>query len=335
MKNDSFYVKFRAAMAPRRLIYIVGLLVFAAGFTACEVSDVQLDNPAWGTCWVADAGGGSVTKIAPGGNAISATNAEMGTPMAVLADPYNDVCWVADGAGRVILLSNRADVQKTLYGFDNPTAFGLFPKEGSIWVLDAGLKRLIKLSSEGAVEREYGNLATPTRLACDPINGDAYVIDGNKIVRINRDGQLVGEFTGFSAPADVAFDANTEKLWICDTGNDRLVKINRDGTVKFVFSDPGFKSPVLVDVNVETGIVYAVDGVEGYIVKINAEGELLLYDTGEYNPTDIAANNYDDSVWVADADGRRVVKLNADLEYINHVGGFFNPVALSPMAEPR
>jgi len=335
LKKGSLYVKFRAVMPPRRLIYCTGLLVFAAGFMACDIGDAQVENTAWGTCWVADAGGGAVMRIAPDGDEIGVTNSEMGTPAAVLVDPYNDVCWVADGAGRVILLSNRATVQKTLYGFDNPTALGLFPKEGSIWVLDAGLKRLIKLSSEGAVKREYGKLTSPTRLACDPINGDAYVVDGNKIVRINRDGQLVGEFTGFSAPADIAFDANTEKLWICDTGNDRLIKIDRAGTVKLVFSDPGFKSPVLIDVNVETGDVYAVDGVEGYIVKINADGELLLYDTGEYNPTDIAANNYDDSVWVADADGRRVVKLDADLEYIDHVGGFFDPVALSPMAEPR
>jgi DNA-binding beta-propeller fold protein YncE len=322
-------------MPPRRLIYCVVLLALAAGFTACDIGDVQVENPAWGTCWVADAGGGAVTRIAPLCNKIGVTNSEMGTPTAVLVDTYNDVCWVADGAGRVILLSNRAAVQKTLYGFDNPTALGLFPKEGSIWVLDAGLKRLIKLSSEGAVEREYGNLNEPSALAVDPITGDAYVVDGDRIARVNRNGQLIGEFTGFSGPADIAFDGNTEKLWICDTGNDRLVKIDRAGTVKLVFSDPGFKSPVLIDVNVENGDVYAVDGVEGYIVKINAGGELLLYDTGEYNPSDIAANNYDDSVWVADAEGRRVVKLDADLEYINHVGGFFDPVALSPMAEPR
>ncbi|UCE27008.1 MAG: NHL repeat-containing protein [Candidatus Coatesbacteria bacterium] len=323
-------------MLSRRLTYCVGFFFLAAGFTACEVGDAQLDNPAWGTCWVADADGGAVMRIAPAGDEIGAANYEMGTPAAVLADPYNDVCWVADGAGRVVLLSNRANVQKTLYGFENPTALGLFPKESSVWVLDAGLKRLTKINSEGAVEREYGDLTAPSALACDPITGDAYVVDGNKIVRVNRKGQLVREFAGFSAPADIAFDANTEKLWICDTGNDRLVKIDRDGTVKLVFADPGFKSPVLIDVDVETGVVYAVDGVQGYIVKVNTDGELLLYDTGEYNPIDIAFNNYSEgSVWVADAEGRRVVKLNADLEYLDHVGGFFDPVALAPMAEPR
>lgn len=322
-------------MRPHRLIYHLGLFIFLTGFTACQLGEVTLENPAWGTCWVADPDGGTVMRIAPLCNKIGVTNSEMGTPAAVLVDPYNDVCWVADGGGRVFLLSNRAVVQKTLYGFENPTALELFPKESSVWVLDAGLKRLIKLTSEGAVEREYRSLNDPTALACDTITGDAYVVDGDRIARINRDGQLVGEFTGFSSPADVAFDADTEKLWICDTGNNRLVKIDRDGTAELTFTDPGFKSPVLVDVNVKTGDVYAVDGVEGYIVKINADGELLLYDTGEYNPTDIAVNNFDDSVWVADADGRRVVKLNADLEYINHVGGFFNPVALSPMAKPR
>jgi DNA-binding beta-propeller fold protein YncE len=322
-------------MKPRRLIYYIGLFIFLTGFTACQLGEVTLENPAWGTCWVADADGGSVTKIAPYCDDISAVNVEMGTPTAVLADTYNDVCWVADGGGRVFLLSNRAVVNKTLYGFENPIALGLFPKESSVWVLDAGLKRLIKLNSEGAVEAEYRNLNNPAALACDPVTGDAYVVDGDRILRITREVELADEFAGFSSPADIAFDANTEKLWVCDTGNDRLVKIDRDGTVKLTFTDPGFKAPVLVDVNVEAGSIYAVDGVEGYIVKLNADAGLLLYDTGEYNPTDIAVNNFDDSVWVADAEGRRVVKLDADLEYIDHVGGFFGPAALSPMAKPR
>jgi DNA-binding beta-propeller fold protein YncE len=335
LKNNRLYDIFRTVMGPRRLIYYLGLFIFLAGFTACQVGEVTLENPAWGTCWVADADGGSVTKIAPACDDISALNVEMGAPTAVLADPYNDVCWVADGDGQVFVLSNRAVVQKTLYGFEDPTALAFFPKEESVWILDAGLKRVTKVNAEGAVEFEYRALTAPGALACDPVTGDAYVVDGDSIVRIDREGNLLAEFTGFSSPSDIAFDSNTESLWVCDTGNNRLVKVDRDGATKLVFTDPGFRAPTLVTVNVENGVVYAVDGLEGYIVKINANAELLLYDSGEYDPADIVVNNNDDSVWVADNKNRRIVKLDADLEYINHMGGFFNPVALSPMARPR
>jgi sugar lactone lactonase YvrE len=336
LKMSRLYGIFRSVMGPRRLIYYTGLFVFLAGFTACQVGEVTIENPAWGTCWVADADGGSVTKIAPGCDEISALNVEMGSPTAVLADTYNDVCWVADGGGRVFILSNRAVVRKTLYGFDDPIDLALFPKEETVWVLDAGLRRLIKVNDEGAVELEYRNLTAPSALACDPITGDAYVVDGDKIVRIDREGNLLAEFTGFSSPADVAFDSNTEGLWVCDTGNNRLVKVDRDGVPKLIFTDPGFRAPTKAAVDVENGAVYAVDGVEGYIVKINANAELLLFDTGEYDPADIVFNTYGDgSVWVADAKNRRVVKLNTDLEYMDHLGGFFNPVALSPTVRPR
>ncbi len=316
--------------------YIVGSLAVVLAFIGCRLGEEEYEDPGWGTCWVADADGGSVTKIAPACDDISALNVEMGTPTAVLADPYNDVCWTADGSGRVILLSNRGVINRTLYGFGNPTALGLFPKEGSVWVLDAGLNRLVKLGSDGAVEVEYGPLTEPRALACDPVTGDAYVADGDNIVRVDREGKFVAEFTGFSAPADITFDGATEKLWVCDTGNGRLVKIDRDGNVILTFGDAGFPSPSSIDVNPVTGAVYAADETTGAIIKLNADGILEWFNVDDFAaPTDIVAGVYDDSVWIADAAGRRVVKLRSDETYVNNLGGFFNPVALSHTYQPR
>jgi len=65
--------------------------------------------------------------------------------------------------------------------------------------------------------------------------------DGDHLLSIGQRGQLLGEF---SRPLGLVYDEITERLFVCDEGNNRVLIFNHDfTTIELVYSKIGFSGP--------------------------------------------------------------------------------------------
>ena len=65
--------------------------------------------------------------------------------------------------------------------------------------------------------------------------------DGDHLLSIGRRGKLLTEFF---RPLGLAYDEATERLFVCDEGNNRVTILNRDFTaIELVHSKVGFHAP--------------------------------------------------------------------------------------------
>jgi DNA-binding beta-propeller fold protein YncE len=301
-------------------------------YLGCAPVTISPETSDPGTMWVVDRGSGCVLKVNESCTAIVATSQDLGRPSAVVFDPYEGYCWVADAdGGRVFRLSSRAIVEKTLYGFGEPAALSYFPKEGSVWVADRARGTAYKLSPLGNIRAQIDGLKDPRALAVDTRKGEVYIACENKIVRCDRWATPIYNFYGFNDPQALAFDAGYGFLWVADTGNGRVVKLKPSGEV--VAESRALAKPTSIAVNPRTGLCFAADADAGKIVSLKGNGN-VRWSTEEYRrPNAIAANSLDMSVWVADGYSYAVAKLKGntgELADNKALPGFADAVALSP-----
>ncbi|UCH79385.1 MAG: hypothetical protein JSU81_05390 [Candidatus Coatesbacteria bacterium] len=288
----------------------------------------ETDDP--GTTWVADVGSSRVIKINKACSAFVASSPDLGRPVAVLFDSYNGYCWAADAeGGRIIRLTSRAVVEKTLYGFGEPVALAYCPKENAVWVADRGQGRIVKLTERGTVRAELGGLNEPAAIAVNPLNGEVFVACAAVVVRTDRWGQPLGRYYGFDRPAALAFDAGYGYLWVADTGNGRVVRLKPSGEVVAVSN--ALAAPTAVAVNPRTGFAFAADAAAGKVVSVRGDGSLRWANTEYERPTALAVNPTDMSLWVADSYSFSVYKLKGNTGAASDyesVAGLADPVAL-------
>jgi DNA-binding beta-propeller fold protein YncE len=318
-------------MKSRRVQRALPLVAAAALVTAaCEAALAPLDTADPGTAWVADAASGRVYKIGSGCSAILSSSPDLGRPSAVVFDSYRGYCWAADAdGGRVFRLTSRGILQKTLYGFGEPVALALCPKENAVWVADRAQGKIYKLTERGTVRAELGGLNRPAAIAVDATSGDVYVACANSVVRCDRWAQPIQTFYGYKNPRALAFDNGFGYLWVADTGRGRVLKVKRYGEI--AAESRALAAPDAVAVNARTGFCFAADRDHGKVVSLRGDGSLRWVNTEYARPAALAANPYDMSLWVADADGFEVAKLHGNTGKAgryNSLAGFGEPVAL-------
>ncbi len=115
-------------------------------------------------------------------------------------------------------------------------------------------------------------------------NGDIYVADtgNNRIVKINKDGQLLKVFKDennpFYLPTGIFVEENGD-LYIADSGNKRIVIMNDKGEIKKVIGKPD--SDLLSDVNDFTPVKLAI-GTTGYIYTIVGKDFMAIDTDGSF-----------------------------------------------------
>ena len=146
----------------------------------------------------------------------------------------------------------------TILPLTSPAGVAL-DKAGSLFVADAGSKRILSLSSEGTLSTLVSRLEEdPVSVAVDSL-GNLYItaFKSNRIMRLSRTGSMTvvagkssacsvagtrGGFGGdgglataaqFSCPWGLGIDAQGN-LFIADTGNNRIRKVSPDGTISTV-----------------------------------------------------------------------------------------------------
>lgn len=132
-------------------------------------------------------------------------------------------------------------------------------EQNYIFVCDAGGHRILKYNEQGQFLLSWGGLGTDSgqfkcpacvcvlsgdRLAVSDWGNDRIQVfnsEGDHLLSIGQRGKLLGEFF---RPLGLAFDEITERLFVCDEGNNRVTILNQDfTTVELVHSKIGFHGP--------------------------------------------------------------------------------------------
>ncbi|WP_303902792.1 hypothetical protein [Thiohalomonas denitrificans] len=228
---------------------------------------------------------------------------EMRKPMAVTADTRR--IYVADPAAKCIHVFDEVDGDYERWervGDDQWTfPFGLASDgEGTLYVVDSGLRAVFALDSDGDVRRRYGGkeLARPTGVALDAKRGRLYVTDtpehnikvygldsGELIQVIGDKGTEPGQFR---YPSYLSIDAEG-RLYVTDGLNARIQVLSPEGeplnTIgQFGDGSGDFVSPKGVAVD-RDGHVYVTDAGFDNVQVFDRQGRLLIYfgTTGQSN----------------------------------------------------
>ena len=201
----------------------------------------------------------------------------------------------------------------------------VFDREGRLLVADTGNSRIAIFEISGTGGKLAGELRggirRPEGVA---VHGDGRVYAtgaaSNNLI-VYRDGEVVGEAEGFSAPHDVEF-APDGSVWVADAGNDRMVHM--DDTLKVVEILTGaeyeFDGPRYMDFDLE-GHMYVADKNSNQIKVITPDGRMLHVlgekrqgkGEGLFNrPEGVEISG--DNIWFADTYNDRIVRYRFNLE---------------------
>lgn len=163
-----------------------------------------------------------------------------------------------------------------LLQFGGPTAIAL-ADDGSLFVVDNGNSRVVKLNSSGEFVLEFGNpgngdgeFNAPTDIVIGP-NDEVYVSDGSnhRIQRFDQSGGFLGKWGSmggldgqFNFPVGLAVDSSGD-VFVSDTNNNRIQHFDADGTYIDQWGSAGtgdgqFNKPFGISV-AENDAIYVVD----------------------------------------------------------------------------
>ncbi|MEZ0165832.1 cell wall-binding repeat-containing protein [Kineococcus sp. LSe6-4] len=255
------------------------------------------------------------------------------TGVAVAADGTVVFSDAGDGTVKTIDASGAATVVDATAGKLSHPAGLAFGPDGSLYIADPGLDRVLKLSgstlspvagsgTEGpaAVGRPAVDspLKDPTGVAVDAA-GNVFIADAgnNQVEKVTAGSGTISVVagTGFAgaaiagdankvplnAPAAVALDA-VGNLYVADSGNRTVGKVTADGRLAVLGSlGAGGRTPTSLAVD-RNGTVYAADPVAKSIRTISPAGVVGTLSTGggTFDVPTAVATDASGSLWVAD-----------------------------------
>ena len=252
-------------------------------------------------------------------------------PQSGVVGPQGRIFVTDAGAGAVFVFDPvAAELEKWTSadeGLSFRTPVGIAVSDaGEVWVADAGLGRVVHLSSQGRSLGSLGNgvLQRPTGLAREPDTGNLYVADtgmhdikvydqgGRLLRRIGGPGTAPGQF---NRPTHLALHGDA--LLVSDTLNARIQVLDLDGTPRRSIGSRGLylgnlTRPKGVTVD-SAGHVYVVESYYDHLLVFDAEGRFLLpiggtgKEVGHFYLPAGAWRDPQDRIYVADMYNGRVV----------------------------
>lgn len=224
-------------------------------------------------------------------------------PFAAVFDAQGRL-WVSDPGLHALVRFDRQNRRYDVFGttgslrLKTPLGLGLGP-DGTVYVADADLKRVLAYGPEGELKTAYGKpgeLENPTDAAVSPDGKKLYVTDSKAhrvVIFEAATGRVVGSFgergSGegqFSFPSALCFDAEGH-LFVVDQINARVQVFDSDGTFLQVIGGLGvgfgnFVRPKDVAVD-NQGRLYVSDAAFNNVQIFDRELRLLTFvgETGE------------------------------------------------------
>lgn len=154
--------------------------------------------------------------------------------------------------------------------------------DGTLFVVDTGNHRVLRLPPGGMVETAAGNgspgfagdggparlaqLNQPSGCALDT-GGNLFIADAvnNRIRKVSADGAISTVVAGLNTPRGVAADT-AGSLWISDSGNDRVCRLSGDGVLTVIAGADELHAPGGVAID-PSGAVYVADSGNNRVLR--------------------------------------------------------------------
>ena len=215
--------------------------------------DGEFDSPtgiavdASGNILVADTGNGRIEKFSPNGTFVTSIG-QFEAPNGIAIDHAGNTYVAEIGSKhRVEKLAPDgtfiAEWKGPDLGFYGPRRIAVGPDD-SIYVLDQGRNRIVKVSPDGQVLAVWGRKGTGdgqfndhTSVAVDPVTSKVYVADpSNKRIQVfDSDGEFLTKWSvpGWGQPSgfeDLAIDAKKERLYASSANMDSVLVFDLNGS---------------------------------------------------------------------------------------------------------
>jgi len=215
--------------------------------------------------------------------------------------------------------------------FESPMSdsVSIIPGPTFHWVVDVDAGSVVKLTHDARHRVfEVGGLITPVAVAANSTTGAAWVADltTGEVTRVSRQGEILGNLTGFFSPRAVAVDAKTGALWVADQRQGRVTRADSVGGG--AVSLGGFGRPVSLSVNPNDGQCWVADPARRQVSIVGATGQSRrTLPTPFVAPWAVAVDPRDGSAWVADS--TQVLKVQPTGEVLTQLRSFTFAKALA------
>ncbi len=257
-----------------------------------------------GGCFVADQGSDQVYKLDYNGNQLE-TYSGISHVIDIALHQYTQKLWALSyNDGTVTVIDQRTgNVEKTIYGFEQPTQIDINQYNGDVWIVEEGNNRVIQFNITEGVDTLPDSLHHMIAL------GDTVMGEG-----------AMDFTTDFNGPMDLFIhhrtDVDLSQVFIADTYDNQIERFSfRDGTYQRLAPvSPLSASPQLLGVIT----VNLVD----MVLVINASGDLELFEinnvlqkhalNGNYQfvkPQVLTIEKSTGECWIGDNGTNQLVKI--------------------------
>ena len=259
---------------------------------------------------------------------INASTIELDNPHDLKLSPDGKFLMVADvGNNRVAILDPETLVFIAEFGSDHQggTHDIDFDLQGRAYVADTHNSRVTIYNVEGTNATLIGELSEhisgPEGVLVHP-NGRIYVAGAwsNNVVAY-KDGEIVAELTGLSAPHDLELSSDGS-IWLSDSNNDRMLLLSEDLMILRELSGEPYRfNGVRYQDVLPNGTIIAADK-NNHVIKIIGADGVLLHVLGK-GKAGIGPNifrtpegiEYEaNTLWISDSGNNRVVKYAINLD---------------------
>ena len=206
----------------------------------------------------------------------------------------------------------------------------------SYWILDQGLKSMIKAQNEvGEMPRSFKEKYSSLVGICATSYNEMFFTESrlNKIFKYKPDEDELTEFklqVELDQPTGIAYSKINDEIWVVETGAHRITVLNWDGEVVRRIGvrgvGPGeFNFPTFIWID-KSGVVYIVDSMNFRIQILNSSGEFIsnfgeIGDATGYfsRPKGIATDSFG-NIYIADALFHVVQIFDKEGNFLYHFG---------------
>ncbi len=146
------------------------------------------------------------------------------------AEPGPEVCWTTNFGTRELIKVNP-DCRYILSKMYVPGILkaSVNPADGSVWAINDEGKAVVRIRSDGKLDRHLGDFELIGDIAPDPMDGGCWILDhlGNELVKLSINGVRKEVLVGFrgvplNQPTSVYLSKGV--IWISDSGNGRVIR---------------------------------------------------------------------------------------------------------------